>query len=405
MLGAEGIVTLLMLLACLDSHPPPPEGPEDSGPRTPEDCWDGVDNDLDGWVDRDDSDCVEDCHDGVDNNANGDVDCQDRDCLDASECQEICDDGLDNDSDGDVDCLDVECFGEPICKETCDDGVDNNGDGATDCRDWRCVDDPYCQEDCSDGVDNDLDGSVDCHDGDCKAKQDPCIEVCDDGVDNDLDGRMDCEDSECRDLCEELDCQDGLDDDSDGWVDCDDSECWGRVGCQARSSVTIQGGWGTGKQVSVGSPRSPGSFNHRIIAYDLSGQGSWLIDSVSQSCTWHAAGLRYTQTQWRSGAQGKMWVSELSSSGGCSGRLVSGVISTSYNHYTSNYWPLGNRRKLADIYVWWPARAHWFDGSIHASSTSHYTTGHLSSHTWSRKTTFFSFILNPGEPWVRSWAE
>jgi len=83
-----------------------------------EDCTDGLDNDLDGLVDCDDTvdcptgvaPCIEDCADGIDNDADGLVDCADAiDCGALAQCNESlnCSDGLDNDVDGLADCLDV----------------------------------------------------------------------------------------------------------------------------------------------------------------------------------------------------------------------------------------------------------------------------------------------------------
>src|SRR5690606_24200229 len=62
--------------------------------------------------------------------------------------QEICDDGIDNDGDGAVDCQDSDCLNHPSCAipdEICDDGIDNDGDGAVDCQDSDCANHPACQ--------------------------------------------------------------------------------------------------------------------------------------------------------------------------------------------------------------------------------------------------------------------
>lgn len=59
-----------------------------------------------------------------------------------------CSDGIDNDQDGDVDCEDSDCEGDPACpgEETdCSDGVDNDQDGDVDCDDADCAEDPICQ--------------------------------------------------------------------------------------------------------------------------------------------------------------------------------------------------------------------------------------------------------------------
>lgn len=65
----------------------------------------------------------------------------------------LCDDEMDDDGDGDVDCDDSDCIGDPNCDEEppptppeadCDDEIDNDGDGDTDCDDTDCVDNPVC---------------------------------------------------------------------------------------------------------------------------------------------------------------------------------------------------------------------------------------------------------------------
>ena len=64
---------------------------------------------------------VEDCYDGLDNDLDGLVDCDDLDCVNESGCVgsvEICDDGQDNDLDGLVDCDDSTCANELVCGGT-----------------------------------------------------------------------------------------------------------------------------------------------------------------------------------------------------------------------------------------------------------------------------------------------
>ena len=48
---------------------------------------------------------------------------------------EDCDNGADDDGDGDVDCEDSDC---PACPEICDNGIDDDRDGKADCRDLDC---------------------------------------------------------------------------------------------------------------------------------------------------------------------------------------------------------------------------------------------------------------------------
>jgi hypothetical protein len=87
-------------------------------------------------------------------------------------CEEItpqpedCSDGIDNDLDGDTDCADSDCSWQPICFEDCNDGVDNDVDGLVDCEDADCT--PECSEsDCTDGLDNNANALVDCDDTEC----------------------------------------------------------------------------------------------------------------------------------------------------------------------------------------------------------------------------------------------
>jgi Zn-dependent metalloprotease len=195
---------------------------------------------------------AEDCTDGLDNDADGAIDCDDSDCATDLACAEPedCTDGIDNDLDGAVDCADADCALDLACAEpeVCDDGIDNDLDGATDCADSDCVTDAACIPDevCDDGVDNDLDGAVDCDDADC-ALDLACAEpeVCDDGVDNDLDGAVDCDDADCgTDLAcaEPEDCADGIDNDLDGAIDCADGDCAADAACQ----ISCPGGEFTG---------------------------------------------------------------------------------------------------------------------------------------------------------------
>ena len=52
--------------------------------------------------------------------------------------QEVCDSGVDEDMDGYTDCEDYDCIGECPTGEICDSGVDDDGDGLTDCEDGEC---------------------------------------------------------------------------------------------------------------------------------------------------------------------------------------------------------------------------------------------------------------------------
>ena len=70
---------------------------------------------------------------------------------------ENCFNGVDDDGDGDVDCDDTDCGLDPYClDEECGNNLDDDGDGYVDCDDPECFGDPYCDgEDCENGVDDD----------------------------------------------------------------------------------------------------------------------------------------------------------------------------------------------------------------------------------------------------------
>ncbi len=145
-----------------------------------------------------------------------------------------CDDSIDNDSDGLIDCDDSDCDTDPYCvllaneilhentKELCSDGFDNDGDNKIDCDDGNCKAIDVCLPDgenthktCTDKIDNDDDGAIDCDDMDCSGiaaclpdRENTTI-LCIDGLDNDGDGDIDCNDDECSGLsmCLEYRCE------------------------------------------------------------------------------------------------------------------------------------------------------------------------------------------------------
>ena len=62
----------------------------------------------------------------------------------------ICGDGIDNDVDGYIDCADPDCEAISFCgpegrRETCSDGYDNDGDGDIDCDDSGCAKNKSCR--------------------------------------------------------------------------------------------------------------------------------------------------------------------------------------------------------------------------------------------------------------------
>jgi len=89
------------------------------------------------------------CADGIDNNLNGKIDCQDTGCSADLNCLENndakCSDGIDNNLNGLIDCQEALCrsdgFGGCALSEAgkCLDGKDNDGNGLIDCADSACA--------------------------------------------------------------------------------------------------------------------------------------------------------------------------------------------------------------------------------------------------------------------------
>jgi hypothetical protein len=119
-------------------------------------CQDGIDNDLDGFVDYP-----------------NDPGCSSANDPSEREASRVCDDGLDNDGDGLIDypsdpgCVSPIDGSESEFETLCNDGLDNDGDGLID-----FPDDPGCASGddddergsefaCDDGIDNDGDGLID----------------------------------------------------------------------------------------------------------------------------------------------------------------------------------------------------------------------------------------------------
>lgn len=239
-----------------------------------------------------------------------------------------CFDGIDNDLDGKKDCADPDCngvtFGAQHCSgheawlppspldptgvsapaayfNYCSDGLDNDGDGKIDAQDSDCKDvfgecgpspatEDYTFLSCSDGQDNDLNGLTDCADAGCRAggklgrsgclnascgapakyattqtdaaacaASENAADLCGDGLDNDGNGRIDCADPACdgrrhgptvgtaaapyacgTESPAALTCRDGADNDSDLGADCFDAACQDGSTCAKRPGG---GGW------------------------------------------------------------------------------------------------------------------------------------------------------------------
>ena len=108
----------------------------------------------------------EDCDNGADDDGDGDVDCEDSDC---PACPEICDNGIDDDRDRDIDCDDEDCSGVEPCRVIAFIRGDPDGNGAVQLTDGIFIlnflflggDSPGCFE----AADADDNGAVQMTDG------------------------------------------------------------------------------------------------------------------------------------------------------------------------------------------------------------------------------------------------
>jgi 5'-nucleotidase / UDP-sugar diphosphatase len=79
----------------------------------------------------------------------GVIACDDDDDPNNNTLTEICDNLTDDDGDGDIDCDDTDCTDDAACQTTdeiCDNDTDDDGDGDVDCDDTDCTDDPACED-------------------------------------------------------------------------------------------------------------------------------------------------------------------------------------------------------------------------------------------------------------------
>ena len=222
----------------------------------PDDDANGDDDTTQGEVEGDEAG---ECDDGVDNDLDGYADCEDSSCADATVC-------VDADGDGwsiqDGDCDDADPGAHPGADETPCDGVDNDcdpdtgdepdadGDGHTVCEECDDSDpdvSPDETEETCDGVDNDCDPATedapdgdgdgwslceDCDDGDPDVSPGAEEQACD-GVDNDCDpATEDAPDGDGDGHASCADCDDGNPDVYPGaYEECDglDTDCDGSI--------------------------------------------------------------------------------------------------------------------------------------------------------------------------------
>ncbi|MBU0624831.1 hypothetical protein KKF05_00645 [Patescibacteria group bacterium] len=208
-------------------------------------CFNGLDDDLDGLTDCGDPDCL-----GMDDGAGSPNMCFESE-FNLVERYQLCNNYFNDDGDASYDCADVDCrrrFGncgpcperEDLTYASCADGTDDDSDGAIDCADADCINPgpgpmsslgylanaarcsaaENSHDLCSDSWDNDADGQVDCADVGCLGFRGGWVDTNFDGLPDPV-------------WCEavETSCGDRFDNDLDGFIDCMDSDCWGLGGC------------------------------------------------------------------------------------------------------------------------------------------------------------------------------
>jgi hypothetical protein len=201
------------------------------GAADDEQCFDGIDNDLNGAFDCTDGACV-----GVINPANTSQRCYAQE-FNLGQRYNFCANDFNDDGEGGADCADGDCGGqfgscgpcpsrEDYRYDSCGDGLDNDGNGQADCSDPGCEDRLYSTQPaawcasaeagdtyCGDYLDNDADTLADCADPGCDGSRGPEGQTCE--------------------YPAELTCGDGRDNDADGYVDCLDVDCRGVGTCSA----------------------------------------------------------------------------------------------------------------------------------------------------------------------------
>lgn len=213
---------------------PAAENYDKNGVQHDEQCFNGIDDDLDTKIDCADPNCA-----NVINPGNPSQACYAAE-FDISQHYQYCANSFDDNGNGAIDCSDLSCkrqFGncgpcpvrEDLSWDSCADSKDNDTDAQTDCADTA---------NCNDKVGSTAAGAI------C-ATTENTDRACGDGFDNDLDGKIDCADATCAGhvgplgvTCQspnETSCSDGLDNDGDGLIDCVDPSCAGVGSCAAAS--------------------------------------------------------------------------------------------------------------------------------------------------------------------------
>lgn len=212
-----------------------------AGTDADDQCFNGIDDDLDHAKDCADADCK-----GIVNPFDTTKVCYDKE-FDLGQRYQYCGNAFDDDGDGPQDCADSDCtrrFGncgpcpsrEDITYDSCADGKDNDTDVVTDCGEVTdcasatapnstnlgtlghaamCATSENTNDLCGDLFDNDLDAKIDCADAQCVGKLGPELQACQPAG--------------------ETSCGDAKDNDGDAAIDCADSNCWGVGTCAPKN--------------------------------------------------------------------------------------------------------------------------------------------------------------------------
>ncbi len=217
-----------------DANCPSQEHRDATGADADLQCFNSLDDDLDGLFNCADPDCI-----GMDN---GTLVCYEKE-FDILERYQKCANAFDDDGDADTDCADGDCgrqFGncgpcpdrEDVTYDSCSDGSDDDNDGAADCSDADCT----AGGPGPDASLGQLDDAARC------AVTENSDDMCRDRFDNDGDADTDCADSDCAGFaqCAASEntaplCGDVYENDGDGLMDCVDADCWGLGSCSAKS--------------------------------------------------------------------------------------------------------------------------------------------------------------------------